>query len=247
MQMATIPVGDEMIVLYVRIEDRECDPVDVHKNQGHGAPGGGGSAGQSPMQPPVQAHDGPFDVQFDAAFDVVAAVLNRAIVAAGITAAGSESKSGIIVLLPEGDTEVTYPDGDTYPLHMTLAYLGDLDTLSQGDRDAVQASCAYLAGLFEPFELEALSPAEFGDVDVTLYQDIAVKTIRDTVEDHAVLGHILRRGETHPGFLPHITGGPDKVKIDRIGVWLGAHRVEYPFKTPDKGLQTPEPETDSQE
>ena len=39
MQLATIPVGDEMIVLYVRIEDRECDPEDVHKNQGQGAPG----------------------------------------------------------------------------------------------------------------------------------------------------------------------------------------------------------------
>ena len=101
----------------------------------------------------------------------------------------------------------------------------------------------YLADQFEPFDLEALSPAKFGDVDVTLYQDIHIKTIRETVEDHPVTGHILRGGETHPGFFPHITGGPDKVTIDRIGLWLGAHHVEFPFKTPDHGLQTTDTET----
>ena len=102
--------------------------------------------------------------------------------------------------------------------------------------------------LFEPFELEALSPAKFGDVDVTLYQDIAVKTIRDTVEDHAVLGHILRRGETHPGFLPHITGGPDKVKstASDCGSANIASSTRSRHQTKDSRLPNPKPDSQEQ-
>ena len=147
--------------------------------------------------------------------------------------ASADFDSGIIALLPEGDTEITYPDGTSCPMHMTLAYVGDIEKIGLGDRDALRATCKYLASLLEPFELEKLSDATFGDVPVALYQSIELAMLRDTVMNHANAGHIVRGGETFPNWLPHITDGPDRVKIDRVALWLGDHRQEFPFKTPE--------------
>jgi hypothetical protein len=193
--------------------------------------------------PPVVDHD-QFNADFDKAFRIVGSFIadqfSTVLASAGLVASGDSFDGACIVLLPEGDETVTYPDGAEAPLHMTLAYLGPYDELTPGDIVALEHFVEFLATTMDPFTIGKLSDAQFGDTPVVIYQDEHISDLRDDVENDAEVGHIIDRGETHPGFLPHISSGPDKAKITKIGLWIGENRQEWPLQTQDHRLQTSE-------
>lgn len=156
--------------------------------------------------------------------------MREALRSAGILASAGHT-SAIIALLPEGDGEITYADGDTAPVHMTLAYLGDAADLAPGDRHAVERLCRRLSQQVDPFALDLLSPAEFGDDRVTLFESHDVQQLRDAVMADLHVKHVVEQAGTHPHFVPHITGDhPDGLRVDRIAAWIGDDRVSFPLQ-----------------
>src|SRR5262245_5126280 len=69
---------------------------------------------------------------------------------------------GAAIVLASDDGTVTYHDGETAPLHCTLAYLGDAANLSSIQRRAAGNAATRVAANLDSFTPTVLSPARFG-------------------------------------------------------------------------------------
>ena len=146
----------------------------------------------------------------------------------GFTAAGPAFDGAVIALVAD-EGEVTYADGGTGPLHTTICYLGDAADIGHLDRKAARATGETLAATLSPFTPTALSPARFGQDDVLLVEHPAIQRARDIALTDTRVNVLTQRAATHPHFIPHVTGATTPPTFDKVGVWLGADRDEFPF------------------
>jgi hypothetical protein len=148
-----------------------------------------------------------------------------------------------IVLLAEGDDQVTYNDGNSAPLHCTVCFLGPAADLTPIERERVIVVTKRLGEDFAPFEARVVSPAEFGDETVSLVEHPALNDIRDAaLADHTV-NWLREQNDEHPNYLPHVSGldGQESVRFDRIAAMIGGDTSNtYPLA----GTQTPDADED---
>jgi hypothetical protein len=154
----------------------------------------------------------------------------------GLTAAVDAPKmSGVIVAaLVEGDGTVTYADGDVAPLHQTLAYLGTVDDLADGDRDTIVEAVEALAASMAPFDGYVCGVASLGpDGDrVALTEAPELQAAHDAIVDNGRTSELHDAHNAHPSWISHITFGDgggwsfgDVVRFDRLAVFVGDERV----------------------
>lgn len=150
--------------------------------------------------------------------------------------AGSPS-SALIALLPVGDREITYADGDRAPMHLTLAYMGDADNYDKDDIDRFDKVVTDLADEIPPFTAKVAGHATLGeDGDtVCLVESDDLADCRDWVMSDAGLRKAVEGASTHPHWIPHVTGlddanYEDEVEFDRVALWAGDQRREYPLR-----------------
>jgi hypothetical protein len=163
---------------------------------------------------------------------------------------GSGGFDGAIIgLLVEGDNEVEYDDGDSAPLHCTIAFLGPHAKLDGADRTAITSLVRRIAAEIDPFEATIVSPARFGETPVKIIEHEDVNLARMLVDEDPTVGPIREANDEHPGFLPHVSGlnGRDTVRFDRVAAMLGGENTIIPLGTevPDEDDDTSQtPDTD---
>lgn len=145
--------------------------------------------------------------------------------------AAAEKKSGfsgvVLVALPEGDETITYNDGDTTELHQTLAYLGTIDQLQDGERDEVLRVAENLASQFQPFTARIAGLGTLGkDQDgIAITESRELQDLHEMARDSAIIDRMYSERNEHPTWISHITAGTlqpgDEVRFDRIGAWFG--------------------------
>lgn len=156
------------------------------------------------------------------------------------------SHTGIIVTVEPtmGEKQqIVVPDGEPASmLHVTLAYLGDVETEAP-DRDAVVDACRDVAGWFAPLTGEVTGFGTFGPVtdeqpQIGLIDVVGLTEMRTRLVDRLGEGGVAC-GQHH-GFTPHLTlrYGPGDIPEDRIGMALtfdtlrcrwGGVAIAFPF------------------
>ena len=133
----------------------------------------------------------------------------------------------IIGLLVEGDDVVEYDDGDTSPLHCTIAFLGPHRDLDADARAAITSVVRQIASEIDPFEAHIVSPAKFGDTPVKIIEHEDVILARMLCDQDQIVGKLRADNDEHPGFLPHVSGlnGRDTVRFDRVAAMLGGENT----------------------
>jgi hypothetical protein len=153
-----------------------------------------------------------------------------------LVASGGQPTGVVIVALPADGGEITYNDGDTAPIHQTLVYLGSVDELSTGERDAVRNVAGVLAAEVEPFDATAIGRATLGaDGDeVVLTEADELQLLHDLALGNPVVAEMYEARNGHPSWISHITGSDaatgDTIRFDRIGVWFGPSKTELPLR-----------------
>ena len=153
---------------------------------------------------------------------------------AALVASAGFDGCAIVLLADEG--EVTYPDGDSAPQHVTLAYLGPADRMTWLDYDAANQACQRLAGQFDPFTPKPLSPARFGDTDVLLVEHPNLQRGRDILMADRSIARLCQQHDEHPHFVPHCSGADEPPLLDRVGLMDAGDIKEYPLARSPQAL-----------
>jgi hypothetical protein len=152
----------------------------------------------------------------------------------------------VIALLVEGDETVEYDDGDSAPLHCTIAFLGGAADLDDAQRVSIDTVCRTIAEFIDPFEAHVVSAAEFGETPVWIIEHEDVQAARMIADEDPDVGGLRDAHDEHPTFLPHVSGLGDRdtVRFDRVAAMLGGEITEYPLGVPST-LQTQTPDLDA--
>jgi hypothetical protein len=143
----------------------------------------------------------------------------------------------VIVGLPMADDAI-HGIGDEEK-HVTLVWLGTLGE-TQADRDTIAAAVENYAGSNAGFLGDVAETGVLGD-------DEAKVAFLDKDEPTAVRNGLLENPDIaaandavkqYPNYTPHVTltyddetpeGVPQTIKFDRLGLWFGDDKTEYPF------------------
>ena len=158
----------------------------------------------------------------------------------GVIAAApvDQEANTVVVALPKVDDPV-HGIGDE-DKHVTLLWLGKGQEF---DRQPVHDAVAAVAEMMTPtFPAEVSGTATLGPdhAKVWLVESGLIQAIRDVLlTDDGVAGPFETAEQTHPHFVPHVTAtygdtpeGMDalnEITFDRLAVWDGEDRTEYPF------------------
>ncbi|UVG34391.1 capsid maturation protease [Microbacterium phage Gazebo] len=163
--------------------------------------------------------------------------------------AGTEEDTGVgVFLIPaEGDPIVAASSEDQ--AHMTTIWLGSKDDLPTPDYvESLQAEvAAYAATLDGPVVVPVTERGTLGDDDADvmfLEATESLVALRDgMLEGSPVTQAVYNSVEQYPDWTPHVTLGypetpaageydGDAVTFDRVGLWIGPDRYEYPMGDP---------------
>ncbi|AWN03539.1 capsid morphogenesis protein [Microbacterium phage Hyperion] len=163
--------------------------------------------------------------------------------------AGTEEDTGVgVFLIPaEGDPIVAASSEDQ--AHMTTIWLGSKDDLPTPDYvESLQAEvAAYAATLDGPVVVPVAERGTLGDDDADvmfLEATESLVALRDgMLEGSPVTQAVYNSVEQYPDWTPHVTLGypetpaageydGDAVTFDRVGLWIGPDRYEYPMGDP---------------
>lgn len=148
---------------------------------------------------------------------------------------GPKARPCVIVLLPKGDRTITYKDGDVVPMHMTVAYLGREDDHEEVDIDHMTEALESIAGGSHPMKATISGKGTLGEdgEEVAFVESQDIAGLHDTVRHDDELEDTIDKFETHPMWIPHVSGLDggygDEVEFDRIALWLGEDRREFPL------------------
>lgn len=156
-----------------------------------------------------------------------------------VTAATDGGKPMVVVALPHKDDPV-HSIGDE-DKHLTLAYLGQDDSVDRGPIHETVKGLAEKVG--EPFEAKVSGRATLGDdqANVWLCESPMIQATRDVLAAEPPVAAAMEgaRDDQHPHFVPHVTIGygedapPEatdvqSITFDRLALWDGDDRTEYP-------------------
>lgn len=123
--------------------------------------------------------------------------------------------------------------------HVTLLWLGKGQEF---DRQPLHDAVASVADMSVPFPADVSGTATLGPdhAKVWLVESLMLQAMRDVLlTDDGVAGPFEAAEQTHPHFVPHVTATYDdapegmdalsEITFDRLAVWDGEDRTEYPF------------------
>lgn len=160
----------------------------------------------------------------------------------GSLVASSGGFDGAAIVLLADDGTVTYPDGETAPLHVTLAYLGPAGEMTPSDVDAATGVTKRVAGSLDPFTPAVLSPARFGDTDVLLLEHPDIQRAHDVALTNRNVAGLVDRHDEHPHFVPHCAGATTAPHLGRAALLMGGEDpVEFPLdrRAPEEDYEEP--------
>lgn len=145
----------------------------------------------------------------------------------------------VIVALPIGDKKVTYADGDTTPVHQTLVYLGDSENVTPHEAARVMVEVETIADFNQPAIIKVSGKGTLGPEQerVIFTESLEINAIREQLLDNPIIQEVMMKAEQHPNWIPHITGMQnltygDHIIVNRLAVWYGDDRREYPLGKP---------------
>jgi len=157
-------------------------------------------------------------------------------------AASDNRKSAVVVALPKADHPVHKMGSEQK--HTTLTYLDNPD---QATVDALHKTTEHLGKTYGPITAKVAGRATLGPdkADTLLVESHDFNALKGGIEqDPAVAGH-LKKQDTYPHFVPHMTlgypgdtqaaggeGDPadvTEIPYDRLAVWHGDKQTEYPL------------------
>jgi hypothetical protein len=143
-------------------------------------------------------------------------------------AAAGQFSGGVIALLVEGDESVEYGDGDTAPLHATIAFVGDATEMDDTERAEMIEAARHIGQTIGPFAATPVSAATFGNDEVQIIEHPRLVEVRNLALAPPRIAARAAAAE-HPLWLPHVSGLDDReeVRFDRVGAWLGKERVNF--------------------
>lgn len=147
--------------------------------------------------------------------------------------------SALIVALPKADDGISeFVEEDP---HVTLAYFGDAAGLPDIVVQAVGFACEAVARRTVPFTAKVNGKAELGDegAKVLLLESDDLSALHTGISCAGPVKVAMAGTDQYPEFIPHLTlnygdtvdGLPDVdgVEFDRIALWVGNDRTEYPM------------------
>jgi hypothetical protein len=182
------------------------------------------------------------DLHERAALQASATTIARALHGAAV----GDFDGTVIALLVEGDETHEYGDGDEAALHCTICFLGPASNLTAFEKNRITIIAKRIGEDFGPFTARSQSPAEFGDTPVRLVEHPEIAEIHDTALADRTVGFLADTNETHPHFLPHVSGLDDRedVRFDRVAAMIGGDNRVFPLTG---GTQTETPDADKDE
>lgn len=150
--------------------------------------------------------------------------------------ASADGFNGCCIVLLADEGEMEYATGERAPLHCTIAYLGDTDYVPYRRQEAAKDVAEKIAAALNPFTPTPLSPARFGDEDVLLVEHPDIQYARDIAMSDPEVGEMVDSyPDRHPHFIPHVSGAEEAPRFDRVGLWWGDERFEYPMESYEEG------------
>lgn len=160
--------------------------------------------------------------------------------------AGTEEHTGVGVFLIPAESDPIVAASSEDQAHMTTVWLGSKDDLPTPDYvESLQAEvAAYAATLDGPVVVPVTERGTLGDEDadvVFLEATESLVALRDgMLEGSPVTQAVYNSVEQYPDWTPHVTLGypetpaageydGDAVTFDRVGLWIGPDRYEYPM------------------
>lgn len=161
---------------------------------------------------------------------------------------GDEPHTGVgVFLIPaEGDPIVAASSEDQ--AHMTTVWLGSMEDLDEETLNAIVNEVrAYAATLDGPVIVPAADRGALGDegADVQFLEKTdALVALRDgLLEASPTVARVMNSVEQFPDWTPHVTLGypeapaageydGDAVTFDRVGLWIGPDKDDYPMGDP---------------
>lgn len=166
----------------------------------------------------------------------------------GTLTASAGFDGATIMLLVEGDDQVTYPDGGSGPLHCTICYCGPAADLDDNEKMGLVDAGRRVADNLDPFEAGINGPAVFGgETPVKLVEHEDLLAARHYAMDDPLVVRLDNEHNDHPIYTPHVSGlgDVDTGRFDRVAVTLGDEQHVYPLggAEPDF-LQLPDDDED---
>lgn len=151
-----------------------------------------------------------------------------------------------IVALTAKDDPITNASAEALP-HATLLFLGTMaDNEAVNSAGLVLKAVQAVANRYQTFTDKVAGTAVLGaavKADVVLMDGAHLIELRNLLLENPKLKYLHDRIEQFPGFIPHVTMGMpnhprlssiynQEVKFDRLGVWFGDNRYEFPLVKP---------------
>lgn len=158
-----------------------------------------------------------------------------------------EARTGALIVLLPAETDPTVTASSEDAAHLTFIWMGDVNELAADAEELEQAVRIYAQDLDGPIVVPVRERGLLGDEDADvlfLEPTDALIAARDGLLANELVRAAHDGAEQYPEWTPHVTlgypegveGGPavadytaEEVTFDRVGLWLGADRYEFPM------------------
>ncbi len=154
-----------------------------------------------------------------------------------LRAAASDQHDGMVIVALPADDDPIREVGDE-EMHLTLVWLGDSEEAT-GDVNVIAQVVADTAQHMAPFMASVSETGELGDDGAWVaHLNAAMPTsVRDRLLSDPDVKAANDSVQQHPQYTPHVTLSYDSqpeasgsIKFDRLALWVGSDRSEYPLE-----------------